>query len=203
MRDGTAASQVTSVISGNSRHSLRQLYPPSLLRNRSPYFVPASRIRIRRVGPYRPDRRVRLNREGRIDPSRAAIPIVTGEALGISSFAGVGGALAAVALVAPCGRRWPLILSGVISLASFGLLHGHVTATGSARARLVALGQRHPRAEINTRHMLFRIPQLIVDISAGMTLEPGAGFARSLRTSCEATVYGYVLILSALMILTE
>jgi hypothetical protein len=160
-------------------------------------------IRIRRVGPYRPDRRVRLNREGRIDPSRAAIPIVTGEALGISSFAGVGGALAAVALVAPCGRRWPLILSGVISLASFGLLHGHVTATGSARARLVALGQRHPRAEINTRHMLFRIPQLIVDISAGMTLEPGAGFACSLRTSCEATVYGYVLILSALMILTE
>src|SRR6185437_9745017 len=25
--------------------------------------------------------------------------------------------------------RWPLILSGVLSLASFGLLHGHVTAT--------------------------------------------------------------------------
>jgi hypothetical protein len=47
------------------------------------------------------------------------------------------------------------------------------------------------------------VSELIADISAGMTLEPGAGFARSLRTSCEATVYGYVLILSALMILTE
>ena len=65
----------------------------------------------------------------RIAAASAIDPIVTGEALGISSFAGVGGALAAVALVAPCGRRWPLILSGVISLASFGLLHGHVTAT--------------------------------------------------------------------------
>lgn len=65
----------------------------------------------------------------RIAAASAIDPIVTGEALGISSFAGVGGALAAVALVAPCGRRWPLILSGVISLVSFGLLHGHVTAT--------------------------------------------------------------------------
>jgi len=65
----------------------------------------------------------------RIAAASAIDPVVTGEASGISSFAGVGGALAAVALVAPCGRRWPLILSGVISLASFGLLHGHVTAT--------------------------------------------------------------------------
>jgi predicted MFS family arabinose efflux permease len=56
-------------------------------------------------------------------------PVLTGEAMGASSFAGVGGALAAVALVAPCGRRWPLIASGVISLASFWLLRGHVTGT--------------------------------------------------------------------------
>jgi hypothetical protein len=50
-----------------------------------------------------------------------------GGAMGASSFAGVGGALAAVALVKPCGRRWPLIVSAVISLLSFWLLRGHVT----------------------------------------------------------------------------
>jgi len=54
-------------------------------------------------------------------------PAVIGAAMGASSFAGVGGALAAVALVAPCGRRWPLIASGVISLVSFWLLRGRVT----------------------------------------------------------------------------
>src|SRR5688572_27866696 len=39
---GAAGSHATSVISLNSRHSLRQLSPPSTLRNRFPYFVPAS-----------------------------------------------------------------------------------------------------------------------------------------------------------------
>lgn len=65
----------------------------------------------------------------RIAAASGIAPVVIGEAMGVSSFAGVGGALAAVALVAPCGRRWPLIASGVISLASFGLLHDHVTGT--------------------------------------------------------------------------
>jgi predicted MFS family arabinose efflux permease len=63
----------------------------------------------------------------RIGAASGIDPVVIGEAMGLSSFAGVGGALAAVALVAPCGRRWPLIASGVISLGSFALLHGHVT----------------------------------------------------------------------------
>jgi len=63
----------------------------------------------------------------RIAAANGVDPVVTGEAMGISSFAGVGGALASVALVSPCGRRWPLIASAVISLASFALLHGHVT----------------------------------------------------------------------------
>jgi DHA1 family inner membrane transport protein len=56
-------------------------------------------------------------------------PTVIGGAMGASSFAGVGGALAAVALVARCWRRWPLVASGVISLTSFWLLRGHVTGT--------------------------------------------------------------------------
>jgi predicted MFS family arabinose efflux permease len=65
----------------------------------------------------------------RIAAASGIAPTVIGQALGLSSLSGVGGALAAVALVAPCGRRWPLIASGVISLASFGLLRGPVTAT--------------------------------------------------------------------------
>jgi len=65
----------------------------------------------------------------RIGAASGIEPALIGEAMGVSSFAGVGGALAAVALVAPCGRRWPLIASGMISLASFGLLRGHVSGT--------------------------------------------------------------------------
>lgn len=56
-------------------------------------------------------------------------PLVIGQAMGASAFAGVGGALVAVALVAPCGRKWPLIGSGVISIISFWMLRGHVTAS--------------------------------------------------------------------------
>jgi 2-keto-4-pentenoate hydratase/2-oxohepta-3-ene-1,7-dioic acid hydratase in catechol pathway len=31
----------------------------------------------------------------------------------------------------------------------------------------------HIKQNSNTRHMLFKVPQLIADISAGITLEPG------------------------------
>jgi DHA1 family inner membrane transport protein len=63
----------------------------------------------------------------RIGSASGVDPVVIGEAMGLSSFAGVGGALLAVALVAPCGRKWPLIASGVISIVSFWMLRGHVT----------------------------------------------------------------------------
>jgi hypothetical protein len=49
--------------------------------------------------------------------------------MGISSFAGVGGALLAVVLSTRMSRTWPLIISGCISVASFWMLIGHVTAT--------------------------------------------------------------------------
>jgi len=65
----------------------------------------------------------------RIGAASGVAPLVIGEAMGASSFAGVGGALAAVALISPCGRRWPLIGSGVISIVSFWMLRGHVTGT--------------------------------------------------------------------------
>jgi predicted MFS family arabinose efflux permease len=73
----------------------------------------------------------------RIAAASGVDPVVTGEAMGISSFAGVGGALASVALVSPCGRRWPLIASAIISLASFALLHGHVTGTALVAAGIL------------------------------------------------------------------
>jgi len=73
----------------------------------------------------------------RIAAASGVDPVVTGEAMGISSFAGVGGALASVALVSPCGRRWPLLASAVISLASFGLLHGHVSGTALVAAGIL------------------------------------------------------------------
>ena len=63
----------------------------------------------------------------RIAAASGVDPNVIGAAMGASSFAGVGGAAAAVALVDPCGRRWPLMASGLISLVSFWLLRGHVT----------------------------------------------------------------------------
>jgi DHA1 family inner membrane transport protein len=50
-----------------------------------------------------------------------------GEAAGLSSFAGVGGAFLAVMLVSRCGRRWPLIGSGILSVASFWLLQGQIS----------------------------------------------------------------------------
>lgn len=65
----------------------------------------------------------------RIGTASGIEAVLIGEATGISSFAGVGGALLAVVLVAHCGRRWPLIASGVLSIASFWMLRGHVTGT--------------------------------------------------------------------------
>lgn len=56
-------------------------------------------------------------------------PDIVGEALGLSSFAGVGGAFLAVVLVSRCGRRWPLIASGMLSVVSFWLLRGHISGT--------------------------------------------------------------------------
>jgi MFS transporter, DHA1 family, inner membrane transport protein len=73
----------------------------------------------------------------RIGAASGIAPGVIGEAMGLSSFAGVGGAVAAVALVSPCGRRWPLVASGVISLVSFGLLHGHVTGASLITAGIL------------------------------------------------------------------
>ncbi len=54
-------------------------------------------------------------------------PNTIGEAAGLSSFAGVGGAFLAVMLVSRCGRRWPLIGSGILSVISFWLLRGQIT----------------------------------------------------------------------------
>ena len=56
-------------------------------------------------------------------------PNIIGEAMGLSSFAGVGGAFLAVLLVSRCGRRWPLIASGILSVASFWLLRGQINGT--------------------------------------------------------------------------
>jgi DHA1 family inner membrane transport protein len=56
-------------------------------------------------------------------------PNTIGEAMGLSSFAGVGGAFLAVLLVSRCGRRWPLVASGILSVASFWLLRGQVSGT--------------------------------------------------------------------------
>ncbi len=65
----------------------------------------------------------------RIGTASGVAPMVIGEAMGISSFAGVGGALVAVGLVARFGRSFPLIASGLLSLVSFWLLRGHVSGS--------------------------------------------------------------------------
>jgi len=54
--------------------------------------------------------------------------IIIGQAMGLSSFAGMGGALLAFTVVTRLGRVLPLIASGTVSLVSFWLLRGHVTA---------------------------------------------------------------------------
>jgi predicted MFS family arabinose efflux permease len=71
----------------------------------------------------------------RIGAASAIDPVVIGQAMGLSSFAGVGGALLAAAICTSYGRILPLSVSGAISILSFWLLHGHVTP-----AALIASG---------------------------------------------------------------
>ncbi len=65
----------------------------------------------------------------RIGAASAVAPASIGEAMGLSSFAGVGGALLAVFVASRFGRLLPLVGSGVVSILSFWMLRGHVTAT--------------------------------------------------------------------------
>lgn len=66
---------------------------------------------------------------GRIGAASGVAPVTIGAAMGLSSFSGMGGALLAITVVNRLGRIVPLAVSGVISVLSFWLLHGHVTAT--------------------------------------------------------------------------
>ena len=65
---------------------------------------------------------------GRIGAASGAAPLTIGLAMGLSSLSGMGGALLAIGVVNRLGRIAPLAVSGVISVLSFWLLHGHVTA---------------------------------------------------------------------------
>ncbi|HEX8758037.1 MAG TPA: hypothetical protein VF745_17000 [Steroidobacteraceae bacterium] len=67
---------------------------------------------------------------GRIGAASGVAPATIGAAMGLSSFAGMGGALLAVSVCNRLGRVIPLALSGVISVSSFWLLKGHVSSTG-------------------------------------------------------------------------
>ena len=64
----------------------------------------------------------------RIGNASGVDPLSIGQATAISSFAGGAGSLVAVLLSTRCARIWPLVVSGLISLASFYLLSGHVVA---------------------------------------------------------------------------
>lgn len=64
----------------------------------------------------------------RIGAASGIDPVIIGQAMGLSSFAGVGGALLAASICNSFGRILPLSVSGALSLLSFWLLHGHVTA---------------------------------------------------------------------------
>src|SRR6185295_3707071 len=71
----------------------------------------------------------------RIGTASGVDPLVIGQAMGLSSFAGVGGALLAATVCTRLGRVLPLCVSGGASLVSFWLLIGHV-----APAALIASG---------------------------------------------------------------
>ncbi|WP_148293921.1 MFS transporter [Azospirillum sp. B4] len=64
----------------------------------------------------------------RIGASNGIDPDVIGQAMGVSSFSGTGGALVAVLLTSRVSRAWLLAGSGAISLLSFWLLMGTVSA---------------------------------------------------------------------------
>jgi predicted MFS family arabinose efflux permease len=66
---------------------------------------------------------------GRIGAASAVAPATIGAAMGLSSFAGMGGALFAVSVCNRLGRVIPLALSGVVSVVSFWMLKGHVAGT--------------------------------------------------------------------------
>lgn len=63
----------------------------------------------------------------RIGAASGVAPTVIGQALSISSVAGMAGALVAVSLCTRVSRAWLLIVSGGLSLVSFWMLIGHVT----------------------------------------------------------------------------
>jgi predicted MFS family arabinose efflux permease len=65
----------------------------------------------------------------RIGAASGVDPVIIGRAMGLSSLAGVGGALLAASICTSFGRILPLSVSGAVSLLSFWLLHGHVTPT--------------------------------------------------------------------------
>jgi predicted MFS family arabinose efflux permease len=63
----------------------------------------------------------------RIGAASGVDPVIIGQAMGLSSFAGVGGALLAASICTSFGRILPLSVSGAASLLSYWLLRGHVT----------------------------------------------------------------------------
>jgi predicted MFS family arabinose efflux permease len=75
----------------------------------------------------------------RIGTASGVDPLFIGEAMGLSSFAGMGGALLAVAVCTRTrlGRALPLIVTGGISTLSFFMLRGHVTPAALMTAGLL------------------------------------------------------------------
>lgn len=73
----------------------------------------------------------------RIGTASGVDPLFIGEAMGLSSFAGMGGALIAVAVCTRLGRALPLIVTGGISILSFFMLRGHVTPSALMTAGLL------------------------------------------------------------------
>ncbi len=73
----------------------------------------------------------------RIGTASGVDPLFIGEAMGLSSFAGMGGALLAVAVCTRLGRALPLMVTGGISIISFFMLRGHVTPAALMTAGLL------------------------------------------------------------------
>ncbi len=73
----------------------------------------------------------------RIGTASGVDPLFIGEAMGLSSFAGMGGALLAVAVCTRLGRALPLIVTGAISILSFFMLRGHVSPAALMTAGLL------------------------------------------------------------------
>lgn len=71
----------------------------------------------------------------RIGTAQGIDPTTIGRALGLSSFAGMGGALTAIVVSARSHRTVPLIVSGIISITSFWMLAGQISS-----AQLIVAG---------------------------------------------------------------